>query len=247
MGSPDGPASRNLAGTQHDQRTDLRSCRSVSDKPSAAFGSKGRSLTYRKGPVLFAVLLLLLSGVALGVWLAVNRGARAPVPGFAPEAFVVTVPPGGRFCQPGQIIPAGATGVQLTLGAFGRRRGTKVEVTGAESGKLVVLGRRSFSENQNVFVAFLREVGEEVRNAEICIRNVGRLPFQVGGKPGFGGSFRYPDATRKTWLESSGKIASRFRYGRVAPFGAATVWLLMLLALVAVLIGLVSVLRAAQE
>jgi|GEM_PF-3601371 len=38
------------------------------------------------------------------------------------------------------------------------------------------------------------------QQVELCVQNRGRYSFQVGGKPGVGISFRYPTATRYTWL-----------------------------------------------
>lgn len=187
-------------------------------------------------PARFAGLLLVLMAFATAVWLATDRPSRAPSSGFAPEAFLAPIAPKEKICIPRERVPAGAAGVQLTLGAFGRKSGTAVSVNGSQGGRKVLVGRRAFREAQDVYVPFA-PAAAEAAVVEMCLVNIGRFPIQVGGKPGFGPSVRYPGAERGTWVDEAGTIADRFQRVRLAPFGSASLWVFLLLGIGGVLLG----------
>lgn len=197
-------------------------------------------------PTRFAALLLALMALGAVVWLALDRPARAPSSGFAPEAFLSPVEPGGRLCVQRERVPAGATGVQLTLGAYGRVTGNSISVQGLRARVPVIAGRARFREGQDVLVPFSRPAPESVV-VEMCLSNTGRNEFAVGGKPGFGPSIRYPDARRSSWLGVAGDVGERFQRVRFAPLGAASAWVFLAFAFGGVLLGTGVVLAVSRR
>ena len=193
---------------------------------------------------LVAVWLLALF-LVLGAWAASSRPAAPPFSGVAPEAFSQTVSPGERLCVPGQVVPAGAASIQLTLGTFGRPVKAQVAVRGESSRGVAFRGKRAFREAQNVDIP-IRPAIEQETQVELCVLNQSRNAIQIGGKPGVGVSFRYPTADRPTWLESAGAMADRFRYGRVDPVGTAAMWIALALGLAAAVGSAVIVIRASR-
>ena len=202
-------------------------------------------MTATRNLIVFSLLLVGAALAAGAVWLATDRPSRAATSGFAPEAFLVPIQPGARLCVPRQVVPAGSNGVQLTLGSYGRASGTVIRVSGVRAGRQVLGGRLAFREGQNVFVPFTGKVPAETV-VDFCLANVGRFPFRVGGKPGFGPSLRFPGANRHEWAGEAGTIAERFQRVRFAPLGAQSLWLFLLPALVALGLAVGAVIRGSR-
>ena len=224
----------------------LRSFLGVTRKESESGLREAQPAASSRSLAFFAVALAVLFIGGFLALVSFGRPDRAPSPGFSPEAFLPTIDRGQSLCDPQETVPAGATGVELTLGAFGRKTGTAVDVVGVEGKRVVLRGGRRFEEGQNVFVPFASRV-RRAQEADLCIKNVGRFPIQVGGKPGFGPSFRYPGADRESWLRSAPEVASRFQRVRFAPFGEASLWLFLAVALGSVVVGVSTILLVARR
>lgn len=195
-----------------------------------------------------AIVAVIWSVVWLGafaVWSAQAKPGRAPTSGVAPETFSTTVGPGGQACFASQLVPASAGTIQMTLGTLGKPVWAKVEVTGTSGGKRLFSGSTTFREAQDVNVP-VSPVAAESSQVDLCVKNAGMHPFQIGGKPGVGVSFRYPSAMAPTWMASTGDLADRFQYGRFNPFGWATLWFALGLGLVSACGGVIVVVRSAR-
>ncbi|MEI7626272.1 MAG: hypothetical protein WCK06_09025 [Actinomycetota bacterium] len=193
----------------------------------------------------FTVAILGLLVLSAGIWLGRDGPDTAASSGSLPNVFVASLAPREELCRANQIIPPGADRVEMTISTFGRPVRASALIVGS-SDQAVLRGRRSFTEGQNVDIRFA-PVSASERIVDLCIRNVGRTKFQLAGTPDGGVSVRFPVATRFTWLEVGGDIARRFQLARVAPFGAATLWIALALGLAGVVVGLGAVFKASRS
>ena len=196
--------------------------------------------------VAFSALSLVLVGVAAAIWLGRDGPDRPASSGVPPESFVTTLASGARRCVPNQIIPPGATVIEMTISTYGRPVKATVGLDAAGSGSAGLRGYKRFVEAQNVAIP-ISPVSHAERIVNLCIRNIGKAKFQIAGTEEGGPSVRFPTADKFTWIESSGEIAARFQVARVAPFGVATVWVALALALAGLLLGLVAVFKAVRR
>jgi len=191
-----------------------------------------------------AVAALLLTAAA--IWL-VSDGPDLPASsGSLPGSFVAPLPTGKRVCIPNQIIPPGASIAEMTISTYGRPVAAAVSVDGVFGGRTVLRGAKRFREAQNVEVPIAPSSSVE-RVVNLCIRNVGRSKLQLAGTADGGPSVRFPNATKFTWAETAGAIASRFQVARVAPFGAITVWFALALALVGAAVGVGAIFMTVRD
>lgn len=197
-------------------------------------------------PAIFATLLVLSAAVVAAVWLTSDRPDGVASRVIAPQAFVKTVRPDRKRCVPYQIVPPGTREIQLTLGTFGQPVTAAVELDGSAGGRVLFSGKRVFREAQDVDIPIVPSAASE-QVAEICIRNTGRYAFQVAGQPGVGLSVRFVGSENRTWAASAGEIAKRFSLARVSPFGSATLWVAVTLAVLALFLAVVLVIRVGSR
>jgi len=197
-------------------------------------------------PILFAATLVALLALAAAIWLSTDGPDIPASPGALPQNFVAGISPTQRLCIAEQIIPPGAARIEMTLSTYGRPVVAAITVTGRAGDKLILAGSRRFREAQNVVVPVTPTANRE-QLATICLRNSGQAKFQIAGSPTSGPSLRYPGATQFSWTDIAGDIGERFQRVRVAPFGAATAWLALALALAAIVLAVGVVIRTARQ
>ena len=176
-----------------------------------------------------------------------------------PQAHDAEVPAGGRVCQPGELVPAGAGALRARIGTYGPPGPRlRLSITGPR-GRVVARGGLAAGWSQGDVTIPFERVGA-LEGAEVCLRNAGpgRIAVAGGrtlgaaavvdGQPAPGGiTLSYLEPRARSWLGFAPEIAERADRLRDAPPGPLTLPLYIALA-VAVLAGAVAlVLREARR
>lgn len=201
-----------------------------------------------RGPGLLAAGLAAIVVLGALAWLGTHGSEVAGSNGIPARSFVVGLEPGGRVCTPVQRIPQRADRLQFVVGTSDGGP-ARVEVIGRREASVAVRG------GGRVAAGLARvpiRVTASSAPVELCIVNRGRRGIVLSGAEGDPAGTRvtpprgplrgvvalnYLDEDPPSWLSQASTIADRFRRVRVDPFGAATLWVALALAVAAVAIG----------
>jgi len=206
----------------------------------------------------FGGLVGLAFVAALAVILATGGPGLAGSSGVRPDAFVVTLPPGQSACQAGQSLPPGASSAQLVVGTWARPTGT-IALRATKDREVVARG--SITAPSGIVNVPIKPVSRGTEGVVLCLRNVGPGPIALAGRPDIGAisvtgrkatiaaalSVLYPSSGDLSWTDQAGSIAERFSRVRWAPFGSATLWATLLVALMAGAGGIVATVLANDD
>lgn len=163
-----------------------------------------------------------------------------------PLAFVVTVPPGGRLCQPAVALPPDTGSVKLLIASYGRPLPTISALLTGEDGERLASGELARGRKQGYVTIPLEPVRQRVRAGTLCIRFGGtsKLAFGGVGEPENAASVRvnghiaeakvslyYLRPGSESWWELLPTLAQRFGFGKAAFFGSWTLPLVAFLLL----------------
>lgn len=169
------------------------------------------------------------------------------------------LPPGGRFCQAGELVPAGSRFAAPWVGGHAGAPGGPATVTVSAGGRTLVRGRSPASYPTGITrFALDHEVRSDLRDVTVCFTNRSARVLNVYGDPTTEPRVsvpRYGDGVRvlarldwyggrKTWWQTAGMIADRFPLTKAAFLGPWAMWacLVALLAL-----GIAAVVRVVRE
>jgi hypothetical protein len=206
-----------------------------------------------KGPAGFALALAAALIAAGLIHLAKTGPALAGSNGVPAQVYVTSLRPGESLCLDGQRVPARADRVQIWLGASATARGRFV-IDGRAGGREVTRGSASPVSGQ--LTVPIRPVASSDRIVRLCLRNRLTVPVDISGRLGAGAaetsrhkavpglpSLVYTASARRSWLDVGGAIIGRFDHVRWSPFGGATAWVAIALALAAIVAGVTLTLR----
>ena len=161
-----------------------------------------------------------------------------------PGVFVRTLAPGQRACLAGQSVPRGARSVQLVIGTYGRPS-ARLAVVGRRAGGAVVV-RGGATTRTGVVRLPVRVFGRADDGVILCLFNRGTGPVALGGSAATV-SVVYPAMGGGSWLDEAGAVVRRFDHVRIAPFGRATMWLALILAIGAAAGAAALTIRGARD
>lgn len=209
-----------------------------------------------KAPTIVAIGLAACL-LAIVLWALAESGPRLQGSnGVLPQIFAVSLDPGQRACAARQTVPAGARGVAVVLATYGRPSAT-IGLDATAGGKKLFTGQGSF--RQGEAAVEISPAPRAVTAATLCVTNLSSGTIGLGGLSGLGSilidgkrsdsaiTVLYPVSNKRSWLDQATVVAERFSHVRWAPFGAATLWFALLLALVAGGAAVVVTIRGAPD
>jgi hypothetical protein len=174
--------------------------------------------------------------------------------------IVQPIPAGTAICQKGEIVPAGASTVEVSVGTGGQSGPPFSAELRDRSGRVVARGRAPGGYTDGLVAAPIPTVRRTLEKVDVCLRASARGPAQLYGQPNAEGKLEvggrgvpgvlriaYKRPGSETWLALAPTIAHRFAQAKTRIATPLTFWLLGALVLGAAGLAVGAVLRDDED